>query len=106
MAAPVAERVHDDARQNDARPEEEEGELVPAAADDVAHESGHGDVREPEYDLLKAQDAKSLGNARYAEGEWSLAADAYTEAIMWAPPDAEVCVGELVMRVYACRRML
>lgn len=45
---------------------------------------------EPEFDLLKAQEAKALGNTHYAAGEWQLASDAYTEAIMWAPPDVEV----------------
>jgi hypothetical protein len=45
---------------------------------------------EPEYDLVRAQEAKVVGNDRYAASEWQLASDAYTEAIMWAPPDAEV----------------
>ena len=39
---------------------------------------------------LVAQEAKVVGNDRYAASEWQLASDAYTEAIMWAPPDAEV----------------
>lgn len=63
-------------------------------------EEGFGDL-EPEYDPLKAQDAKALGNTHYSAGEWQLACDAYTEAIMWAPPDVEVRRGA-TMRARVC----
>jgi hypothetical protein len=69
------------------RAAEPEPALEPGFDERVA-DGAEGD--ETEYDLLKAQEAKALGNERYGAAEWQLACDAYTEAIMWAPPEAEV----------------
>lgn len=73
-------------------------EMLPAAADDApaaaapaAADDDDALAEWPEhYDLAKAQDAKLKGNAHFGAGEWQEAIDAYTEAIMWAPPDAQV----------------
>ncbi|KAJ1638154.1 hypothetical protein T492DRAFT_947048 [Pavlovales sp. CCMP2436] len=78
---------------------EEAAAAAGPAADGEEAEDDEGEGEgEPAFDLLKAQDAKALGNARFAAGEWQLALDAYTEALMWAPSDAEE------RAVYFCNR--
>ncbi|KAG8463895.1 hypothetical protein KFE25_000063 [Diacronema lutheri] len=75
-----------------------EGREQEMAGAPVSDDADDLEAIEPEYDMLKAQDAKALGNSHYSAADWQLAADAYTEAIMWAPPEAEE------KAVYHCNR--
>jgi len=79
-----------------------EGREQEMAGAPVSDDADDLEAIEPEYDMLKAQDAKALGNSHYSAADWQLAADAYTEAIMWAPPEAEVrCCASHAVRLRA-----